>query len=733
MNIRNPLGVRINLKRTIGRKIRSSFYVLIGLIILNGLYTYGTLNNSVTIVNKISEEVNPTLETLRDFSNIIKDSKTYSVNWVYVRTYEKDKEKLRSIHTKLYPAQKEKVKGLFSIAENKEFVAEIEQIIAGFDEVLAQQATVMQSLRSTLDYEDPMVVFVVEDIVENNIIPASDQLIERLDNIISSKNLQSEEVKQGMLASFQDLLWAILILGGVGALFAFIISALLVKNITGPIKILHKKIAQISTGEIPESISIKNRDEIGEMSTGINSLIDGFKSTSEFAREIGEGNLEVQFEALSEDDVLGHALLTMRDNLKDVLHETKEVVKIAGEEGKLDSRIDVEGKTGVWNDLGQAINNLLASIATPLLEVNTVVNAMADGDLRKRYESKSRGDILTLVNNLNKASDNLNDLLNQIVTNANIVDESSMEMLGASGEMNVNTGEIASAIAQMSTGAQNQVVKVDEASNFVEAILKSSADMGLKAETINEAAKSGVDSSQKGKNMVENVVTSMEEISNSSQLTKESINILLERSTEITRVLSVITDIASQTNLLALNAAIEAAQAGEAGRGFAVVAEEIRKLAEDSRSSAKEIEKLVEDVQKDTEEAVNVIDNMNNSVKNGANASNEAFTVFNEIADSTKKTLDLSEDIVNATNSQKSDISNIASITESVVVIAEQTATGTEEIASSASELSSGMENYNLKSRQLTEVATSLKEGVSKFQLREVEKEFDLTSLMSSN
>jgi methyl-accepting chemotaxis protein len=223
--------------------------------------------------------------------------------------------------------------------------------------------------------------------------------------------------------------------------------------------------------------------------------------------------------------------------------------------------------------------------------------------------------------------------------------------------------------------------------------------------------------SEKGTRMSKNVVNSISEIMKYSHQTNESMRVLTERSKEIARVLSMITDIAAQTNLLALNAAIEAAQAGDAGRGFAVVAEEIRKLAEDSRTSAREIEKLINDVQKDTLEAAQVIETMNSNVKTGVEASNEASVVFQEMALSSNQTLIYSEEILKATKSQGESISSVVTITESVVVIAEQTAAGTEEVASSATELSAGMESYMQKSERLNEIARELKQGVGKFKL----------------
>ncbi len=482
-----------------------------------------------------------------------------------------------------------------------------------------------------------------------------------------------------------------------------------------------KRIKLMSKGDIDvnfEEINTNHRtDEIGSITNALTSHVNFLKSTTHLAEDIKNGDLDTDFTVKNENDVLGQTLVEMRANLKQIITETNQVVQSAGEQGDFSARVDDEGKSGVWLTLSQSINELLESVSRPFFSINKIVSAMANGDLTLRYEEQEEGDVKRMTDNLNLALDNLDSLLNTIARNVNIIDDSASEMQITGEEMSNNTNEIASAIGQMSHGAQSQLAKVDESSALVEGILTASKGMVNKAEDINSTAKRGAALSKSGITIVEEMVNSMREISTFSNKTKDSMGVLTERSKEITRVLGVISEIASQTNLLALNAAIEAAQAGDAGRGFAVVAEEIRKLAEDSRKSAKEIEELVRGVQVDTKETAEVITQMSEMVKEGESTSVQASSSFREIFESSNKTLHSSEEILQAANSQIESINNVVSITETIVVIAEETAAGTEQVASSATELSSGMVNFGDRSSYLAQVAEEFREGISMVKL----------------
>ncbi len=451
----------------------------------------------------------------------------------------------------------------------------------------------------------------------------------------------------------------------------------------------------------------------------ITEFTQALKAVSAFVGQLREGNFDADIKISSDGD-LGQMIqdnLKLRDTLKEFIEDVNNVVRKAGDEGNLNARLNLADSKGAWKSLVDSINLLLQSIADPVLEFNAIITEMANGDLTKKFEMQAKGDILNMAKSLNTAVDNLNNLLSSIGENADVVANSSVKMLEKSESMKKNTNEVASAISQMAKGAQDQASRTDESSKLVNEVLQTSEEMESKSELINMVAEKGQKSCEEGLKIISRLVENMTGISDSANLTSESISILTQRAEEIGRTLNVITDIAAQTNLLALNAAIEAARAGDAGRGFAVVAEEIRKLAEGSRKSAVDIEKIISDVQKDTQSAGKAIENMAGSVKEGNKASREAETIFQEIARSSDETLSFSKAIKEATVGQKSSIDTVVKNIEQIVVVAEETAAGTQQVASSSQELNGSMDDITRSSNQLSEIAAELQAGVNQFKL----------------
>jgi methyl-accepting chemotaxis protein len=468
---------------------------------------------------------------------------------------------------------------------------------------------------------------------------------------------------------------------------------------------------------IKNEIQLNRLDKNLEIGNSVNILMRELRKKSDFSQEIGKGNLNAELKKASDEDLLGHSLLSMRNNLQQAINDTQEALKFATREGRLDVKVKTDGKKGAWLDLSSSINQLLQSIWQPLEEVNKVIEDMAAGDLRSRYISKSDGEVHHLAQNLNHALDELNELINRVKLITLNVRNSANEMILTSEEMTNSSSEIASAIAQISSGAQEQVNKVDKSSQLIENLFDSSENIGKQSNIITNAAEIVNKRSKYGLKMVNNILQSMNDVSQLSKRSENAIKVLEDRSNDISNILEFITGIADQTNLLALNAAIEAAQAGESGRGFAVIAEEIRKLAENSRGSVNEIKSLVTFVQQNTKEVSNSIGEMKSKVEKSHEISQITSEEFKGISEASENNLSLAKEILEMTQDQSKNIKEIVSISEAVVVIAEQSAAGTEEAASASEEVSSGMSSYLKKNQQLAIITQNLQEKLDQFKV----------------
>jgi methyl-accepting chemotaxis protein len=205
------------------------------------------------------------------------------------------------------------------------------------------------------------------------------------------------------------------------------------------------------------------------------------------------------------------------------------------------------------------------SITRPIGEAVRLARTVAAGDLTSRSSAQRKDELGDLLRALDSMNQHLADVVNEV----------------RSGSDNIVTGtsEIASGNADLSHRTEQQAASLQETAASMEQIratLRNNADTAVEANTLADQASAAA---VKGGEVVGRVVTTMQEITESSK--------------RIADITGVIDGIAFQTNILALNAAVEAARAGEQGRGFAVVASEVRSLAQRSAAAAREIKALI--------------------------------------------------------------------------------------------------------------------------------------------
>ena len=180
-------------------------------------------------------------------------------------------------------------------------------------------------------------------------------------------------------------------------------------------------------------------------------------------------------------------------------------------------------------------------------------------------------------------ADDLRKSIQMIGQNASALAASSEELTAISQQMAGNAEETATQANVVSAASEQVSKNVSAVASGTEQMQASIREI---AKNANEAARGREGRCQRGDN------------------TNHTITKLGDSSTEIGKVIKVITSIAQQTNLLALNATIEAARAGEAGKGFAVVANEVKELAKETAKATEDISQKIEAIQGDTRDAV---------------------------------------------------------------------------------------------------------------------------------
>lgn len=361
------------------------------------------------------------------------------------------------------------------------------------------------------------------------------------------------------------------------------------------------------------------------------------------------------------------------------------------------------------------------NIAGPIRKSATYLEQIADGDFSIQIDPKmtnkkdevgiiARG-ILAMKDSLNKLITSISqeafsieDKVSDVMDNVSLLNSNLESISATTEELAASTEESAAMSEGMSATTSDIEVAVQSIAENSQKGAQSARDISIRAEKVKSDT---VLAQEKSLKILSETKGKLESAIQEAQAV-EQINILTESIMEITE----------QTNLLALNAAIEAARAGESGRGFSVVADEIRRLAEQSKSAVAQIQEITTQV---TLSVANLTDSSSSLLHYVDTDVDRDYKNMLSMANSYNEDAKFVDDLVTEFSATAEEllasVENILQGIDGVATAADESAQGTSDIASRVSEANMQAADIAEKVIQTISSADILKEQVMKFKL----------------
>ncbi|MDF2505681.1 methyl-accepting chemotaxis protein [Clostridium sp.] len=364
-------------------------------------------------------------------------------------------------------------------------------------------------------------------------------------------------------------------------------------------------------------------------------------------------------------------------------------------------------------------NRISAFLVNKINKILSFTDAISNGDLSKSLENLGTDEIGIIGSRLNKANNNIKELIYEINSSVDNMSASSEELSATTEEISAMMNTVNEATNQISDGSENLSSVTEEISASSEEIEKNADKLLSKADG---TTKSSLEIKERAVSVKKKASQSIEEGTTLYNEKRDDIVKAIKEGevvSEVKVMAESIGNIADQTNLLALNAAIEAARAGEAGRGFAVVAEEVRKLAEQSSSAVGNINKMVASVEKAfsnlSESSNGILEYISKSVQPNYQLLMDTGIQYekdSEFISSMSKELDASS------AQMKQMVREVGSAIQNAATTAQESSSDCQQIQSSVNEVTKAVNDVTSSSQNLAELSQHVTNAVKKFKVQ---------------